>query len=195
MYFRILSLPRNFKIFFCVSLSILLLRFFDMSLARKQPMLALRVKTKLFFVSKNKMLLTTFFFNKLKKQKGLILTLSSFTKFIRLKSVLESFFQLKSIKIKLTILGIGYKFFNSFIDESRIIEIKAGFSHKIFFKLPESIDIVFLKPTEIILNGYCYKTLLKTVMTIKKLRLPNPYKKKGVFFKNENIFLKQGKKC
>jgi hypothetical protein len=41
-----------------------------MSLARKQPMLALRVKTKLFFVSKNKMLLTTFFFNKLKKQKG-----------------------------------------------------------------------------------------------------------------------------
>ena len=32
-------------------------------------------------------------------------------------------------------------------------------------------------------------------MIIKKFRLPNPYKKKGVFFKNEKITLKQGKTC
>ena len=130
------------KLFFSVSLNILLLYFLKTSPVKKHLILALRCKTKVFFFLKKKILLTTVFSNELTKQKGLNFKLSRFISFIKFKSVLKSFLKFKSFKIKLVIVGVGYKFLKSFIDKSGIIEIKAGDSHKIYLKLLKNISIV-----------------------------------------------------
>lgn len=142
--------------------------------------------------SKKKLILLTNILYKTPKQ---YLSTCMFLYFNDLKLLFKTFFKRNIIQIKLNLVGIGFKFFIFLFNETSIIQIKAGFSHNIVYKLPKKIKVLYLKPTLITIVGNCYKTVFNVVTIIKNLRLPDPYKKKGILYKNENIRAKQGKVC
>lgn len=89
----------------------------------------------------------------------------------------------------LEISGVGYK---SAL-QGRNIMLNLGFSHQVIYPLPEGIDATIDKQTVITLKG-CDKELVGQVAAnIRGMRLPEPYKGKGIKYKNERIIRKAGK--
>lgn len=181
----IFKIPNSIKVFFCIKRSILFF-FMEKSLSSIKNLFFHRFNTKILFVTKNKLLLTDLRLH-LKNYKN---NQKPFFNTYVLK-YLQWFLKLKRIKVKLSLVGIGFKFFIH--SSHRIIHIKAGYSHNNFYKIPEDVQIFFLKSTEIMIIGNCYRTLLNFITAIKKIRLPDPYKKKGIFYNNERFKKKQGK--
>ena len=101
-----------------------------------------------------------------------------------------------SIPAAIVSMGILRLFRNSNILENNMIELKLGFSHTIFYKLPKNISII--QPKErvsiYILNGPEYNKLTQTFAKLRELKKPEPYKGKGIRYFNEIIKLKEGKK-
>lgn len=121
-------------------------------------------------------------FNKNKIFEGLIYQLKKFI--LEVSSVLTK---------KLKFLGLGYRFF--LIDKSLdLLELRLGYSHKIFFKPPKLISIYCNKNTLLYLKSSNYNFLSEVSAFIRSYRMPEPYKGKGILYLNEKISLKKGKK-
>lgn len=89
----------------------------------------------------------------------------------------------------LEISGVGYK---SAL-QGRNIMLNLGFSHQVIYPLPDGIDATIDKQTVITLKG-CDKELVGQVAAnIRGMRIPEPYKGKGIKYKNERIIRKAGK--
>lgn len=89
----------------------------------------------------------------------------------------------------LEISGVGYK---SAL-QGRNIMLNLGFSHQVIYPLPDGIDATIDKQTVITLKG-CDKELVGQVAAnIRGMRVPEPYKGKGIKYKNERIIRKAGK--
>ena len=102
---------------------------------------------------------------------------------IKIKGVLQGF------KMTLFLKGIGFK---SFINNNDLI-LKLGFSHNIIIPIPTNIKILN-QSNKLIFNGIDYIFLNQFVHYVKNYKKPEPYKGKGLLFKNENILKKEGKK-
>ena len=89
----------------------------------------------------------------------------------------------------LEINGIGYRATLS----GRTIEFNLGYSHPIFFELPEGVDANIDKNNAIKLSGIDKEQLGHTAAAIRRLRPPEPYKGKGVKYAEEYIRRKAGK--
>lgn len=92
--------------------------------------------------------------------------------------------------IKLQLVGIGYKV----SIEKDILILKLGFSHLVYFKIPSDIKIQILKSTLLSIHGIDYKYLTEIAHKIRSLKIPEPYKGKGIRYLNEIIIKKEGKK-
>ena len=98
----------------------------------------------------------------------------------------------KSFK-RLKLNGIGYKF--SIIPKlSSIIHLKLGYSHSVYFKLPEYVTAKLTKNNILFLFSNSNEKLLTIAEAIKSCKIPDPYKGKGIMYINEKINLKVGKK-
>lgn len=93
-------------------------------------------------------------------------------------------------KIGLFLNGIGYKVQK--IDNK--LSFKLGYSHEIFVDIPDYIEVLIIKPTQIVFYGANWDKLTQYVHNIKKLRKIEPYKGKGILLKNETVLRKEGKK-
>ena len=109
--------------------------------------------------------------------------------FVRLKRLIFDV-SYKSFR-KLKLQGIGYKF--SIISD-KIINLKLGFSHNIYFKLPEYVTIKLTKNNTLFLFSDSTEKLVTISESIKRCKRPDPYKGKGVLYENEKIQFKIGKK-
>jgi large subunit ribosomal protein L6 len=90
----------------------------------------------------------------------------------------------------LEIQGVGYK---AQVQGKKII-LSLGYSHPVEFVLPEGISAaVDSKQTQITLNGIDKQLIGQVAANIKSLKLPDPYKGKGVRYSGEMIKLKAGK--
>jgi large subunit ribosomal protein L6 len=91
--------------------------------------------------------------------------------------------------------GVGYK---ANILESnngfQTIEFKLGQSHDILYTLPSSVKAFSVKPTQFGLYGINHQQIGQIGASIRSLRPPEPYKGKGIRYKDEIIKLKVGKK-
>jgi ribosomal protein L6P/L9E len=74
------------------------------------------------------------------------------------------------------------------------IEFKIGQTHDIFYKIPKNIRAFSLKPSLICLYGIEKNQITQLASEIKNLKLPEPYKGKGIRFKDQIIKIKIGKK-
>ena len=91
-------------------------------------------------------------------------------------------------KKELEIVGVGYQ---ASIQGKRL-KLQLGFSHDIFFDLPEGV-IVKADRTTITVEGDDKQLVGSVASKIRSFRKPEPYKGKGVRYKNEHIRIKQGK--
>ena len=94
----------------------------------------------------------------------------------------------EGFKKELEIIGVGYQ---ASIQGSRL-KLQLGFSHDIFFDLPDGV-IVKADRTSITVEGNDKQLVGSVASKIRSFRKPEPYKGKGVRYKNEHIRIKQGK--
>jgi len=90
----------------------------------------------------------------------------------------------------LEITGVGYR---AALD-GKSLKLQLGYSHDIFFPIPEGISIMVPKPTEITISGIEKDKVGQVAAEIREFRGPEPYKGKGVRYQGEFIQRKEGKK-
>ena len=88
----------------------------------------------------------------------------------------------------LEIIGVG---FNVKSQNNRLI-FQLGFSHDIVFDLPEGIEAVAQK-TSLEIKGADKQLVGQVAAKIRSLKKPEPYKGKGIRYKDEYVRSKQGK--
>lgn len=111
-----------------------------------------------------------------------------------IKKILKEISSIKCKKLKL--VGVGYKVFEVKTNKLNVnlLQFKLGYSHSIYYKVPEHIQIKVRQSTKIFISGYDYDKVSQVSANLKNLKLPEPYKGKGILYSNEIIKLKEGKK-
>lgn len=89
--------------------------------------------------------------------------------------------------------GVGYKAEAT----GNKLELALGYSHNIIFILPDEVKVETInergKPPTIVLSSIDKQILGQVAAKIRSYRPPEPYKGKGVRFRNEEIRKKAGK--
>jgi large subunit ribosomal protein L6 len=91
----------------------------------------------------------------------------------------------------LEINGVGYR---AALKSPKELQLQLGYSHDVVFAIPEGIQILCPKPTEIIISGIDLQKVGQVAAEIRAWRGPEPYQGKGVKYAGEFIFRKEGKK-
>lgn len=96
-------------------------------------------------------------------------------------------------KKNLELVGVGYKASN----QGNLLDLSLGYSHNIIFEVPKELKVATeqLKGQNpsITLEGIDKQLLGQVAAKIRGLRKPEPYKGKGVKYKDEVIRRKAGK--
>ncbi|WP_338984897.1 50S ribosomal protein L6 [Spiroplasma endosymbiont of Diplazon laetatorius] len=90
---------------------------------------------------------------------------------------------------ELEIVGVGYRAALA----GNKINLSLGFSHPVEYEVPKGITVEIPKPTEIKISGIDKQLVGEVAANIRAYRRPEPYKGKGVKYKNEKIIRKEGK--
>jgi large subunit ribosomal protein L6 len=90
----------------------------------------------------------------------------------------------------LEITGVGYRA----AMDGKSLKLQLGYSHDVFYPVPEGISIVVPKPTEITISGIEKDKVGQVAAEIRGFRGPEPYKGKGIRYQGEYIQRKEGKK-
>ena len=93
-------------------------------------------------------------------------------------------------KKELMITGVGYRA----QVQGKVLKLQLGYSHDVEYAIPDGIEIACAKPTEISVSGIDQQQVGQVAAEIRAWRRPEPYKGKGVRYKGEYIFRKEGKK-
>jgi len=91
---------------------------------------------------------------------------------------------------ELEIVGVGYR---ATPKGASSIELALGFSHPVKVDAPDGITFECPTPTQIIITGIDKELVGQVAANIRKIRKPEPYKGKGVRYKDERILRKAGK--
>jgi large subunit ribosomal protein L6 len=90
----------------------------------------------------------------------------------------------------LEVVGTGYRV----QAKGNGLELALGFSHPVSYDAPDGISFQVETPTRFRISGIDKQLVGEVAANIRKLRAPEPYKGKGVKYKDEYIFRKEGKK-
>lgn len=92
-------------------------------------------------------------------------------------------------KKELRLVGVGYR--ASLKDN--VLNLQLGYSHPINLDIPKDLKVTVDKNTEITVSGIDKQKVGEFAIQIRKWRMPEPYKGKGVLYLNEQIIRKAGK--
>ncbi len=90
----------------------------------------------------------------------------------------------------LEIQGVGYRA----AVEGKKLKLDVGYSHPVYYDIPEGITITCEKPTDIAVTGRDKQMVGQVAAEIRSFRKPEPYKGKGIRYKDEYVRRKEGKK-
>ncbi len=93
-------------------------------------------------------------------------------------------------KKELEIQGVGYRA----AINGNVLKLSLGYSHDVNFDVPAGVTVVTPKQTEIIVEGIDQQLVGQVAANIREWRKPEPYKGKGIRYKGEFVFRKEGKK-
>ncbi len=96
----------------------------------------------------------------------------------------------EGFKKELEIQGVGYRA----AVQGTVLKLSLGYSHDVDFAIPDDVKITAPKPTEIVVEGIDQQIVGQVAAKIREWRSPEPYKGKGIRYKGEFIFRKEGKK-
>jgi large subunit ribosomal protein L6 len=90
----------------------------------------------------------------------------------------------------LLITGVGYRA----TAQGTNLKLQLGYSHDVDFPVPEGIEIKTPDNTTINISGIDKQQVGQVAAEIRRWRKPEPYKGKGIKYRGEFIFRKEGKK-
>jgi large subunit ribosomal protein L6 len=93
-------------------------------------------------------------------------------------------------KKDLDIIGVGYR---ATAKGSSKVELALGYSHSITVDAPDGVTFEVSTPTHIAVSGIDKELVGQVAANIRKLRKPEPYKGKGVRYRDEYVPRKAGK--
>ena len=91
----------------------------------------------------------------------------------------------------LEIIGVGYRF----NVKGTTLVINAGYSHPVELEVPAGLTVEQVSNTEIKVSGIDKIKVGEFAANIRKVRQPEPYKGKGIRYKDEYVRRKEGKKA
>ncbi len=91
----------------------------------------------------------------------------------------------------LEIIGVGYRFA---LKGNKIV-INAGYSHPVELDIPEGLKVEVPSNTELSISGIDKVLVGEFAAQVRKVRQPEPYKGKGIRYKDEVVHTKEGKKA
>ena len=91
----------------------------------------------------------------------------------------------------LEIIGVGYRF----NVQGKKLVINVGYSHPVEMMVPEGLTVEANGNTEITVKGIDKVLVGEFAANIRKVRKPEPYKGKGIRYKDEHVRRKEGKKA
>jgi large subunit ribosomal protein L6 len=92
---------------------------------------------------------------------------------------------------RLEIQGVGYRA----ALKGKNLELALGFSHPVSIEAPAGIEFEVPQPTEIIVRGIDKQLVGQVAADIRKRRPPEPYKGKGIRYRDEQVLRKVGKRA
>jgi large subunit ribosomal protein L6 len=92
---------------------------------------------------------------------------------------------------RLEIQGVGYRA----ALKGKNLELALGFSHPVSIEAPEGIEFEVPQPTEIVVRGIDKQLVGQVAADIRKRRKPEPYKGKGIRYRDEQVLRKVGKRA
>ncbi|GAC1594157.1 MAG: hypothetical protein NVS3B5_24140 [Sphingomicrobium sp.] len=90
----------------------------------------------------------------------------------------------------LEITGVGYRA-NA---QGKTLKLQLGYSHDVNYAIPEGIDVKTPDTTTVEISGIDRQQVGQVAAEIRRWRKPEPYKGKGIKYRGEFIFRKEGKK-
>ena len=92
---------------------------------------------------------------------------------------------------RLEIQGVGYRA----ALKGKNLELALGYSHPVSVEPPEGIEFEVPQPTEVIVRGIDKQLVGQVAADIRKRRPPEPYKGKGIRYRDEHVMRKVGKRA
>jgi large subunit ribosomal protein L6 len=90
----------------------------------------------------------------------------------------------------LEISGVGYRA----AAQGRNLRLQLGYSHDVNFPVPEGVEVKTPDPNTVEISGIDKQKVGQVAAEIRRWRKPEPYKGKGIKYRGEYIFRKEGKK-
>ncbi len=90
----------------------------------------------------------------------------------------------------LDITGVGYRAQS----QGKNLRLQLGYSHDVNYAVPEGIEIKTPDNTTVEISGIDKQKVGQVAAEIRRWRKPEPYKGKGIRYRGEYIFRKEGKK-
>jgi large subunit ribosomal protein L6 len=90
----------------------------------------------------------------------------------------------------LEITGVGYRA----AAQGRNLRLQLGYSHDVNIAVPEGLEVKTPDPTTVEISGSDRQRVGQLAAEIRQWRKPEPYKGKGIKYRGEYIFRKEGKK-
>ena len=90
----------------------------------------------------------------------------------------------------LEINGVGYRA----QAQGRNLRLQLGYSHDVNFPVPEGVEVKTPDPVTVEISGNDRQRVGQLAAEIRQWRKPEPYKGKGIKYRGEYIFRKEGKK-
>jgi large subunit ribosomal protein L6 len=91
---------------------------------------------------------------------------------------------------ELEIQGVGYRAAMA----GNVLKLSLGYSHEVNFEVPNGVTVSAPKQTEIVVEGIDQQLVGQVAANIRDWKRPEPYKGKGIRYKDEFVFRKEGKK-
>jgi large subunit ribosomal protein L6 len=93
-------------------------------------------------------------------------------------------------KKEMEIQGVGYRAAMA----GNVLKLSLGYSHEVNFEVPAGVTVTSPKQTEIVVEGIDQQLVGQVAANIREWKKPEPYKGKGIRYKGEFVFRKEGKK-
>ena len=95
---------------------------------------------------------------------------------------------------KLKVFGIGFKVSCLEFKTVKLLKLELGYSHSVYYRIPDDILVFVSSPTKFILSGVSSDRVAAVASQIRKLKLPEFYKGKGILYESEEVVLKEIRK-
>lgn len=180
---NVIKVPKNVTCYFCEESSFLYI-------TGKIGSKLLKLEVKIYLLAVESIIVLTnesFQDVKVSIQKGSLVK----TKMLIKKAFLEV--TRKSYK-KLKLVGVGFRVNLLDFEQSKLLKFDLGYSHSVYYKIPKDIEVILNSTTKFIVSGVSSDRVGEVSSTLRKFKLPDSYKGKGILYENEEVKLKNIRK-